>query len=689
MPEILNAQQPDGQDALLRLIADTVPAMLAYFDAGTMTCRFANARYAEYFGFSQQEIVGKTVREIAGEAVWNEICPSLPLNNPSASDSVRYIRKVVQADHSIQHIETVLRPHREDGVLRGMVALVTDVSHHHQVMQKLQASEERMRRFASVTSEAIAMHRQGLIFDGNTALTQLLGYSLPELLQKPILDYVAPEYQLFALQIMRNEHDERHESVLIHKNGQRIPVEVQAKSMPSDEGEFRIVVFRDMTASHQAREHMNFLAQHDLLTKLPNRARLNELMTQAIAQAEQQQSRLSVLSIDLHQFKTINDSLSHQAGDLVLCEIARRLRSSTGKQDLVARIGGDDFVVVLTHNPTLAETEALAAQLRAVIEAPCEAEGTQLIVSPSMGIALYPDDGDSPEVLLSNAEAAMHMAKSEGRSLVQFYTPLLEGRATRMLMQEQMLRTAVEHGDFELHYQPQTFTANGRLAGFEALVRWRHPHRGLVPPGEFISFAENRGLISAVDRWVMRQACIQAKAWQRAGFPAVPIAVNLSPQEFRERDVAHEVAEVLHETGLEARYLHIELTETTLMQSSGRMPETLKALKALGVGLAIDDFGTGYSSLAYLRRHPIDTLKIDRSFVTDISHNPDARAIVNAIIQMGRSLHLNIVAEGVETPAQLALLRELGCAMMQGYLVSLPLPAEQAQTWMSQHCHLL
>ncbi|CAM4137483.1 bifunctional diguanylate cyclase/phosphodiesterase [Comamonas aquatilis] len=689
MPEIFNAQQSDSPDALLRLIADTVPAMLAYFDAATMACRFANARYAEYFGFSQQEIVGKTVREIAGEAVWNEIRSSLPLNNPSVTDSVRYSRQVVRPDHSIQHIETVLRPHSENGVLQGMVALVTDVSHHHQVMQKLQASEERMRRFASVTTEAIAMHRQGLVIDGNTALTQLLGYSLPELLQNPILDYVAPEYQLSALQTMRNEREERHESVLIHKNGQRIPVEVQAKSMPSDEGDFRLVVFRDMTASHLAREHMNFLAQHDLLTQLPNRARLNELMTQAIAQAGQQQSRLSVLSIDLHQFKAINDSLSHQAGDLVLCEIARRLRSSTGKLDLVARVGGDDFVVVLTGSPTLLETEALAARLRAVIEAPCEIEGTQLIVSPSMGIAIYPKDGESPEVLLSNAEAAMHMAKSEGRSMVQFYTPMLEGRATRMLMQEQMLRAAVENGDFELHYQPQTFTANGQLAGFEALVRWRHPHRGLVPPGEFIGFAENRGLIAAVDRWVMRQACIQAKAWQREGLPAVPIAVNLSPQEFRERDVAREVAEVLHETGLEARYLHIELTETTLMQSSGQMPETLKALKALGVGLAIDDFGTGYSSLAYLRRHPIDTLKIDRSFVTDISHNPDARAIVNAIIQMGRSLNLNIVAEGVETAAQLALLRQLGCAMMQGYLVSLPLPAEQARAWMSQHCHLL
>ena len=488
---------------------------------------------------------------------------------------------------------------------------------------------------------------------------------------------------------MRSEREDRYEAAVLHKDGRRIPVEVEAKTMPHEKDEYRIVVIRDMTARLQAQERMDFLSHHDLLTRLPNRARLNQLMTQALAQAEAQPAKLSVLSIDLDQFKAVNDSLSHHAGDMLLCEIAKRLRSNVRTHDLVARVGGDDFVVVLTNGPTLLETESIAMQLRQVIETPCDIEGTQLVVSPSIGIAIYPKDGNSPEVLLSNAEAAMHLAKSQGRSAFQFYTPTLEGRATRMLMQEQLLRQAVELGELELHYQPQAFTADGKLAGFEALVRWRHPHRGLVYPDEFIGFAEKRGLIAALDSWVLREACRQTKAWQNAGFPAIPIAVNLSAQEFRQRDVAKDVAEVLEETGLEARYLHIELTESTLMQSGGQMPDTLHALKALGVGLAIDDFGTGYSSLAYLRRHPIDKLKIDRSFVTDVPHNPDATAIVTAIVQMGHSLHLQIVAEGVETEEQLHLLQKLGCAMMQGYLVSPPLPADQAQTWMSQHCHLL
>lgn len=373
----------------------------------------------------------------------------------------------------------------------------------------------------------------------------------------------------------------------------------------------------------------------------------------------------------------------------MLCELAQRLRTTLRPQDIVARTGGDDFVIVLCDNPSLLETEALVSQLRDAVEAPYLVDETQLVVSLSVGIAMYPKDGQCLEALLSNAEAAQQMAKGRGRSFSQFYTPALESRATRMLMQEQMLRNAVEHGEFELHYQPQVQIATGELAGFEALVRWKHPHRGLVSPDEFIGFAENRGLIAAVDRWVLNQACRQAHSWQQAGFPHVPVAVNLSAQEFSQRDVVQEVSQALSDSRLDARYLHLEVTETTLMLSSSQMQQTLHALKALGVGLAIDDFGTGYSSLAYLRKHPIDRLKIDRSFVTDLPHNPDATAIVNAIVQMGQSLHLEVLAEGVENSEQRNLLQKMGCAMMQGFLVSAPLPAERASAWMSQHCQLL
>ena len=689
MPDKFIAQPSRDVNAIVRLVADTAPAMLAYFDADTRTCRFANSHYAEHFGYTPQSIVGLDVQEIVGELVWAQIKPYLDTVSVDSTQTMRYTRQFKNEIGKVQHIEAVLRPHAENGVLKGLVALMTDVSHHHQVTQQIRDNEERMRKFAAITTEAIVLHRDGIIMDGNDALSRLVGYTINELRGTAILDYVGPEVRLRALKNLRSESEDRHESIAVHKSGLHIPVEVEAKTMPGENDSHRIVVLRDMTDRLQTRQRIDFLAQHDLLTHLPNRARLNHLLSDVIAKAAGQQSRLAVLSLDLDQFKFVNDSLSHRAGDLLLCEMAQRIQSALRPQDIVARVGGDDFVIVLPDNPSLLETEALVAQLRTPVEAPYQVEGTQLNVSLSVGIAMYPNDGQCPEALLSNAEAALQMAKARGRSFSQFYTPALEGRATRMLMQEQMLRNAVERGEFELHYQPQTLMQSGELAGFEALVRWKHPHRGLVSPNEFIGFAENRGLIAAVDRWVLNQACRQAKAWQDDGYLPVPVAVNLSAQEFRQRDVVQEVAQVLDDTGLDARYLHIEITETTLMLSGTQMQQTLHALKALGVGLAIDDFGTGYSSLAYLRKHPIDRLKIDRSFVSDLPHNPDAAAIVNAIVQMGQSLHIEILAEGVESPEQLHMLRQMGCAMMQGFLVSAPMPADRAAAWMSQHCQML
>ena len=689
MPDIFQTQRQRDEDAMLQLIADTTSAMLAYFEAGTQMCRFANARYAGYFGKLPHEVIGLTVREIVGKDIWEQINSYLLPLESGIFETVRYTRQARDVDGNLQYIETVLRPHVFEGKLAGVVALVSDVTHHHQLTQQMRASEERMRKFAAITTEAIVLHREGLIIDGNDALVRMTGYTLEELRGTAILDYVAPQFRLRALQYMRSEREDSYQSGLIRKNGEFVPVEAEAKSMPGVNDDYRIVLLRDMTASIQTSQRLDYLTQHDLLTRLPNRSHLNQLLQKSLQQARTQQSRIAVLSLDLDQFKAVNDSLSHHAGDLLLSEMAQRLRNALRPSEVVGRIGGDDFVVLLTDNPSLLDAEARATQLLQVVEAPYQIEGTQLVISMSIGIAMFPKDASSPEELLSNAEAAMHMAKSRGRSFVQFYTPALEGRSTRMLMQEQMLRMAVDQGEFELHYQPQIHLQSGELAGFEALVRWKHPHRGLVSPDEFIGFAENRGLIAAVDRWVLHEACRQAYAWQKAGYPSVPIAVNLSAQEFRQRDVLQEVRQALERTGLEARLLHIELTESTLMQSGGQTPDALHALKALGVGLAIDDFGTGYSSLAYLRKHPIDRLKIDRSFISDLPHNPDAAAIVGAIVQMSHSLHLEVVAEGVENSAQQALLEQMGCDMMQGFLVSAPLSADGAQLWMSRHCHPL
>ena len=362
--------------------------------------------------------------------------------------------------------------------------------------------------------------------------------------------------------------------------------------------------------------------------------------------------------------------------------MAERLRNGVRDADVVARLGGDEFVVVLTDVQTPDDAAMVADKLLEAMHGVFTVDQLPLTISPSIGISLYPDHGGSADMLLRCADAAMQHAKDSGRGNRQFYATSMEASALDVLHQERLLRDAIARNDFVLHYQPQICLADGSLQGLEALVRWRHPERGLVGPDEFITFSESRGLITPIGRWVMREACRQLKAWQDQGLAKVPVAVNLSALEFRQRDVAAEIAAVLQETGLAPQYLEIELTESVLMHQTGQTLNTLHAVKALGVGISIDDFGTGYSSLAYLKRYPIDKLKIDRSFVTDTPGSADDVAIVTAIIQMGRSLQLQTVAEGVETQAQIDLLAGLGCDLIQGFVVSAPLDAEATERWL-------
>jgi len=386
--------------------------------------------------------------------------------------------------------------------------------------------------------------------------------------------------------------------------------------------------------------------------------------------------------VNLDHFKTVNDSLGHHAGDQLLCNVAERLRQGVRDADVVARLGGDEFVVVLTDVQGPDDAARVADKLLASMHGVFTLGQVPLTVSPSIGISLFPEHATTGDALLRCADAAMHHAKESGRGNRQFYTPSMEASAIDVLQHERLLREAIVDNAFVLHYQPQISLEDGSLQGLEALVRWRHPQRGLVGPDEFITFSESRGLITPIGRWVMREACRQLKEWQDEGLALVPVAVNLSALEFRQRDVAGEIAAALRDTGLAPQYLGIELTESVLMHQTGQVLDTLNALKALGVGISIDDFGTGYSSLAYLKRYPIDSLKIDRSFVVDTPGNPDDVAIVTAIIQMARSLQLKTVAEGVETPAQVQLLKDLGCDLIQGHVVSVPLDAEALQRWM-------
>ena len=553
--------------------------------------------------------------------------------------------------------------------------LISDITDHWRAETAIRQSEERMRKFAQATDEGIVFHANGLITDGNQAVERMLGFSVAEVVGRPVLDFIPDAWKQVVFEHIRSGLEEPYEAMVRAKGGQELPVEIVGKTMPFGSETYRLAVVRDISARKDAQARIQFMALHDPLTLLPNRVYLKDRLDSLLAQARRNQRLMAVLFIDLDNFKTINDSLGHHAGDLLLREIALRLSAAVRQGDIVARLGGDEFVVVLAEVANSDDAARVAAKLMAMVNAAVTLEGRKLSVSPSIGISVFPMDGDSADDLIRHADAAMYHAKDSGRNNYQFFAPNLLERALDMLSQESLLREAVASNQFVLHYQPQLCIADGTLTGMEALVRWQHPHRGLVGPADFIAFAEARGLIAGIGRWVVFEACRQIKQWHDGGAARVPVATNLSAIEFKQRDLVQSIASALQAAGLEPRYLEIELTESVPLGHGTEVLDTLTALKALGVGLAIDDFGTGCSSLAYLKCYPIDRLKIDRSFVRDLLVDADNLAIVTAIIQMAHSLKLVTVAEGVESRAQLDALRQLGCRQFQGFLVSRPLAA--------------
>lgn len=424
-----------------------------------------------------------------------------------------------------------------------------------------------------------------------------------------------------------------------------------------------------------AGQRIQHLAYYDALTELPNRTLLQDRVSQILALAERDRKQAAILFIDLDRFKTINDSLGHPIGDRLLQAVAHRMKACLRDTDTISRLGGDEFVVLLPE--TGVDSAAHVAQkILEEAAAPYEIEGHRLNITPSIGISLYPHDGREVETLIRNADTAMYHAKESGRNTYQFFTREMNIAVFERLTLESGLRHALEEKQFKLHYQPQVDIKTGKTLGVEALVRWHHPELGMISPARFISVAEETGLIVPIGEWVLLEACRQNRAWQLQGLPTIPVAVNISSRQFRSR-IMDTIARVLKDTALEANCLELELTEGLMMHTAESTLVILRKLKEMGVKLSIDDFGTGYSSLSYLKRFPIDKVKIDRSFIRDIIVDPDDRAIANAIISMGHSLRLKVIAEGVETEEQLSILRDQGCDEAQGYLFSQPMRAEE------------
>jgi diguanylate cyclase (GGDEF)-like protein/PAS domain S-box-containing protein len=467
--------------------------------------------------------------------------------------------------------------------------------------------------------------------------------------------------------------------VLIRRDGAEAAIEDSVAPIHDRRGAVTgaVMVFHDVSAARAMTLRMSYLAQHDSLTDLPNRVLLNDRLQEAITLSGRYQRKLAILFLDLDHFKHINDSLGHLVGDLLLQSVARRLFACVRSSDTVGRQGGDEFVVVLWEVRQAEDAGITASKILEALRKPHHINEHELHVTASIGVVTYPDDGEDVETLMKKADSAMYHAKESGRDSFQFFRSEMSVKAMERQSLEASLHHAIERQELVLHYQPKLNLVNGEVSGAEALIRWRHPQLGLIPPGRFIAVAEDCGLMIPIGRWVLREACRQARAWQRAGLAPLSVAINVSAVELRLPDFVSGVRDILKETGLEPRYLELELTETALIDDSRSVSDMLRELKDIGVLLALDDFGTGYSSLTHLKRFPIDALKIDRTFVRELATDEDAGSIVSAVIGMGRNLHLQVVAEGVETQQQLELLQRRGCPQGQGYYFSRPVPAEE------------
>ncbi|MDO8705524.1 MAG: EAL domain-containing protein [Sulfuricaulis sp.] len=672
-------QENQRTQHFLNSVVENLPNMLFVKEAKELKFVRFNRAAEDLLGYSREDMIGKSDydffpkseadfftandRKVLSSGTWQEI-PEEPIHTKHKGTRTLHTKKIPILDETGQPL-----------YLLGISEDITD-------RKKTEDTVLRLGRILDKSSNEIyVFNAETLRFVQVNHGAQLnLGYSMEELMDMTALD-LKPEFNLKSfnelIDPLRHGRLDTLTFVTTHKrkDGSLYPVEVRLQFFPQESPPLFVAIIQDITERRRTEERLNYLAHYDTLTGLPNRVLLQDRLNIATSEADRNNRLVSVMLLDLDRFKIINDTLGHDAGDALLMAVAERLKVCLRAGDTIARIGGDEFTLVLANVAHVDDVARVAQKVMDQFIAPFRIGGRELFISPSVGISLYPHDDKKIENLLKNADAAMYHAKDLGRNNFQFFTAELNVRAAKRLTLETALRQALERNEFLLHYQPQVNLKTGRITGMEALLRWQHADMGLISPMDFIPLAEETGLIEPIGEWVLREACAQTQAWHRAGFGRLQVAVNLSGRQFMQKNLLERIKEILKETGLTPRYLELELTEGILMHNIEGVLAVLNALKGHGVSFSLDDFGTGYSSLSYLKRFPIDTLKIDQSFVRGIPADPDDAAIAQAIIAMAHSLELKVIAEGVETVKQLDFLRANKCDGMQGYYFSKPVPA--------------
>ncbi|WP_159886163.1 EAL domain-containing protein [Paenibacillus puerhi] len=571
----------------------------------------------------------------------------------------------------------------ERGELLGALMLFEDISNRKWAEQRMEVSEQRYKSLFEHHPDIVCwVDLQGVLIQTNDAARHISGYDPEQLQRRRLSSLIAVEDRTRArdhFHAARQGKSQSYEIRALHRDGRRLDLHVT--NIPMYVGGQIVGIYmvaKDVSQEKRTESTAHFLAFHDPLTALPNRRSFHEHLTELLDKARVCGDEVAVMFLDLDRFKLINDTLGHAAGDRLLQLISMRLKQGLHRKYELFRLGGDEFTVVLPST-TCEQAAEVAGQIVRLLSASFPMEDHELHITASIGISMFPCDGDDVDAMIRHADMAMYRAKEYGKNTYQFYTSDLNEISQKKMRLEKELFRALEHDELTLHYQPQCQAGELALTGVEALVRWQHPVEGFIPPSEFIPFAEETGLIVPLGRWVLRTVCARHMQWRQEGCIPVKIAVNLSVRQFQDEGLVELVKEALHESGMEPAYLELEITESIAMINFDYVNTKLTQLKELGVSIAIDDFGTGYSSLSYLKKFSIDKLKIDQSFVRDLTTNEVNYSIVKAIIAMGKSLNVSLIAEGVETEVQMHRLRELGCEHIQGYWYSRPLTAEQLQ----------